>query len=80
MAERLAAFERHYPVDRPARLAYFRARLMQVPRDSEHAVEVMTQYCRTPDEQAGAVAALSFKNDVLWCMLDAIDQAYLDHS
>jgi pyrroloquinoline-quinone synthase len=78
MAERLAAFERHYPwIDRQG-LAYFRARLTQAPRDSEHAMEVVTRYCRTPDEQAAAVAALSFKCDVLWSMLDAIDRAYAD--
>jgi pyrroloquinoline-quinone synthase len=75
MAERLAAFERHYTWIDPAGLAYFRARLTQAPRDSEHALEVVTRYCRTPDEQAAAVAALSFKNDVLWSMLDAIDSA-----
>jgi pyrroloquinoline-quinone synthase len=78
MAERLAAFERHYPwIDRQG-LAYFRARLTQAPRDSEHALQVVTEYCRTPAEQAAAVAALSFKCDVLWSMLDAIDQAYAD--
>ena len=76
MAERLAAFERLYTWIDPAGLAYFRARLTQAPRDSEHALEVVTEHCRTPDEQARAVAALSFKNDVLWSMLDAIDKAY----
>ena len=76
MAERLAAFERFYTWIDPAGLAYFRARLTQAPRDSEHALEVVTEHCRTPDEQARAVAALSFKNDVLWSMLDAIDRAY----
>lgn len=76
MAERLAAFELHYPwIDRQG-LSYFRARLTQAARDSEHALEVVTEYCRTPDEQAAAVAALSFKCDVLWSMLDAIDRAY----
>jgi pyrroloquinoline-quinone synthase len=76
MAERLAAFEQHYPwIDRQA-LAYFRARLSQAPRDSEHALEVVTRYCLTPEQQAAAVAALSFKCDVLWSMLDAIEQAY----
>jgi pyrroloquinoline-quinone synthase len=76
MAERLAAFEQHYPwIDRQA-LAYFRARLNQAPRDSEHALEVVTRYCVTPEQQAAAVAALSFKCDVLWSMLDAIEQAY----
>jgi pyrroloquinoline-quinone synthase len=78
MAERLAAFERHYPWIDPQGLAYFRARLTQAPRDSEHALQVVTGHCRTPDEQAAAVAALSFKCDVLWGMLDAIDQAYAD--
>lgn len=78
MAERIAAFERYYPWIDPAGLAYFRARLSQAPRDSQHALEVVTQRCRTPDEQAAAVAALSFKCDVLWSMLDAVDQAYAD--
>jgi pyrroloquinoline-quinone synthase len=78
MAERLAAFERHYPWIDPRGLAYFRARLTQAPRDSEHALQVVLEHCRTPDEQAAAVAALSFKCDVLWSMLDAIDRTYAD--
>jgi pyrroloquinoline-quinone synthase len=78
MAERLAAFERYYPWIDPAGLAYFRARLSQAPRDSWHALQVVTQQCRTPDQQTAAVAALSFKCDVLWSMLDAIDRAYAD--
>lgn len=80
MAERLAAFERLYTWIDPEGLAYFRARLTQAPRDSEHALEVVTEHCRTPEEQARAVAALSFKNDVLWSMLDAIDRAYSDET
>ena len=76
MAERLAAFENSYTWIDPEGLAYFRARLTQAPRDSEHALEVVTEHCRTPDEQARAVEALYFKNDVLWSMLDAIDGAY----
>lgn len=78
MAERLAAFERHYPWIDPQGLAYFRARLTQAPRDSKHALQVVLEHCRTPDEQAAAVAALSFKCDVLWSMLDAIDRTYAD--
>ena len=78
MAERLVAFERHYPWIDPQGLAYFRARLTQAPRDSEHALQVVLEHCRTPDEQAAAVAALSFKCDVLWSMLDAIDRTYAD--
>ena len=76
MAERLTAFERFYTWIDPAGLAYFRTRLTQAPRDSEHALEVVIEYCRTPEEKARAVAALSFKSDVLWSMLDAIERAY----
>ncbi|ADB75125.1 pyrroloquinoline-quinone synthase PqqC [Geodermatophilus obscurus] len=78
MAERLAAFERHYTWIDPQGLAYFRARLTQAPRDSAHALEVVTEHCRTPGTQAAALAALSFKCDVLWSMLDAIDRACAD--
>jgi pyrroloquinoline-quinone synthase len=76
MAVRLAAFERCYPWIDAEGLTYFRNRLTQAPRDCEHALEVVTACCRTPEQQAAAVAALSFKCDVLWSMLDAIDQAY----
>jgi pyrroloquinoline-quinone synthase len=78
MAERLAAFERHYTWIDPGGLAYFRARLHQAPRDSEHALEVVTRHCRSAQDQARAVAALSFKCDVLWSVMDAIDRAYAD--
>ena len=76
MAERLAAFESHYTWIDPEALAYFRARITQAPRDSEHGLEVVRKHCVTAQTQAGALAALSFKCDVLWAMLDAIDQAY----
>lgn len=78
MAERLAAFEQRYTWIASDGLAYFRARLEQAPRDSEHALEVVTQYCRTPLDRDAAVAALSFKCDVLWSIMDAIDQAHGD--
>jgi pyrroloquinoline-quinone synthase len=78
MAERLTALERYYPwIDRDS-LGYFRSRLSQAPHDSEHALHVVTEHCRSADEQARAVAALSFKCDVLWSILDAIDQAFPD--
>jgi pyrroloquinoline-quinone synthase len=78
MAERLAAFERHYTWIDPQELTYFRVRLTQAPRDSAHALEVVTEHCRTPEQQAAALAALSFKCDVLWSVLDAIDRACAD--
>ncbi|MCR6489576.1 pyrroloquinoline-quinone synthase PqqC [Amycolatopsis sp. OK19-0408] len=76
MGRRLAAFETWYPWIDPAGLAYFRNRLEQAPRDCEHALEVVTEHCRTAEAQALAADALSFKCDVLWSQLDAIDRAY----
>ncbi len=76
MAERLAAFEKYYTWIEPDGLAYFRARLYQAPRDCEHALEVVTTHCLTAESQARAVDALSFKCDVLWSLMDAIDRAH----
>jgi pyrroloquinoline-quinone synthase len=78
MAQRLAAFELCYPWIDQRGLDYFRARLQQAPRDSEHALEVVLEHCRTAEQQQQAVAALAFKNDVLWSIMDAIDRAYAE--
>src|SRR5262249_12598601 len=76
MADRLAAFEQHYPwIDRPA-LASSGAALSRAPRASDPALEVVPRHSRPPEQQPAAVAALSFKCDVLWSMPDAIEQAY----
>jgi pyrroloquinoline-quinone synthase len=76
MTERLLAFERCYPWIDSAGLTYFRSRLSQAPRDSEHALQVVTEHCRSIEQQSRALAALSFKCDVLWSMLDAIEHAF----
>ncbi|HEX4575529.1 MAG TPA: pyrroloquinoline-quinone synthase PqqC [Gemmatimonadales bacterium] len=72
--ERLAAMLSHYPWVDPAGLEYFRKRLSQAPRDAEHALGLVTERLRTRDEQERAVAALEFKCDVLWCLLDAVER------
>ncbi|HEY7328570.1 MAG TPA: pyrroloquinoline-quinone synthase PqqC [Gemmataceae bacterium] len=79
MSERLAAFERDYTWVPSWGLDYFRARLSQARRDSEHALELTLTHCSTANLQHEAVASLQFKCDVLWTMLDALTQAY-DHA
>jgi pyrroloquinoline-quinone synthase len=74
VGRRLEAFERHYPWIDPEGLRYFRMRLEQAPRDAEHALEVVTERCTTREAQERAVAALEFKCDVLWALLDAIER------
>jgi len=71
---RLAALERHYPWIDPAGLEYFRARLVQAPRDAQYALDLTVERCRTPEQQDAAVAALRFKTEVLWAQLDAIER------
>ena len=71
---RLAALERHYEWIDPAGLEYFRARLVQAPRDAQYALDLTVERCRTPEQQDAAVAALRFKTEVLWAQLDAIER------
>src|SRR5262245_3511251 len=79
MKERIAAFERYYTWVDAAGLTYFRSRLNQAPRDAAYAIELVKQYCTTRAQQDRAVAALAFKCDVLWSVLDAIQHASMDH-
>ncbi|HEX5177427.1 MAG TPA: pyrroloquinoline-quinone synthase PqqC [Chthoniobacteraceae bacterium] len=72
MAERLAAFERHYTWIAPAGFEYFRQRLTQARTDSAQALELTLAHCDTTQLQEAALSALAFKCDVLWSILDAI--------
>ncbi len=78
MATRLAAFEKHYRWIDASGLDYFRRRVTQARRDSNEALEITIEYCRTRELQEAAFQALKFKCDVLWSMLDAIHLAYGD--
>jgi pyrroloquinoline-quinone synthase len=78
MALRLAAFERFYTWVDPDGLAYFRSRLTLARQDSEHSLELVTRYCTTREQQERAIAALRFKCDVLWSMLEGIHHVYAE--
>ncbi|KPV58698.1 pyrroloquinoline quinone biosynthesis protein PqqC [Paenibacillus sp. A3] len=78
VSRRIVVFEDLYPWIRPQGLDYFRSRLHQAPRDADHGLELVLRECRTRREQERAVAALSFKCDVLWSLLDALQLAYPD--
>ncbi len=76
MHERLAAFPKHYPWVDSAGLAYFRGRLIQAPRDSAQGLAIVTTRCTTVESQYRAFAALAFKIEMLWVMIDTIHHAY----
>jgi pyrroloquinoline-quinone synthase len=73
---RIEALERHYDWIDPAGLEYFRTRLVKAPRDAQHALDIVVDRCRTPEQQEAAVAALRFKTEMLWAQLDAIERGY----
>jgi coenzyme PQQ biosynthesis protein C len=75
MRTRIAAFERYYPWIEAEGLAYFRTRIGQGGRDSEEALALVLGWARTREQQERAVAALTFKCEVLWALLDAVDRA-----
>lgn len=69
---RIEVIERHYPwIDKDG-LTYFRNRLSQAPRDSEHGLSLVLAAAGTHEKQLQALKAVEFKCDVLWSMLDAI--------
>jgi pyrroloquinoline-quinone synthase len=73
MAARVAAWRRHYDWIKPDGFAYFQSRIPIVRRDSEHTLDLVLTHCVTRAQQDAAIAALSFKCDVLRAMLDAIE-------
>jgi pyrroloquinoline-quinone synthase len=75
MSERLKAFQTHYTWVETWGFDYFKSRVTQARVDSEEGLELTLTYCKTRDLQKQAVAALSFKCDVLWSMLDCIQAA-----
>ena len=74
VSERLSAILTHYTWIEPEGLQYFRNRLTQAPRDAEYALGLVLERCVTREWQDRAVAALNFKCDVLWSLLDAVEQ------
>jgi pyrroloquinoline-quinone synthase len=73
VTERLSAILTHYKWIEPDGLQYFRNRLTQAPRDAEYALALVVDRCVTREWQDRAVAALNFKCDVLWSLLDAVE-------
>ncbi|GAA3974807.1 pyrroloquinoline-quinone synthase PqqC [Actinomadura viridis] len=74
MVTRIAAWERHYPWIEPAGLRYFQVRVGQGRRDSDEALALVHAWARTRADQERVLAAFTFKCDVLWSLLDAVDR------
>lgn len=58
-------------------LSYFRNRLKEAPKDVAFGLAWVLDRADTAEKQDAAAAALTFKTDVLWTQLDALDAAYV---
>lgn len=75
--KRLDHWPEHYPWIEPEGYRYFRTRLSEARRDVNHGLQITLDYFRTRKQQEHALEILQFKLNVLWCMLDAMQLAYV---
>src|SRR5262245_27200429 len=75
--ERIAGMLENYDFVGERAMQYFRRRLDQANRDADFALDYVKRHAVTPQAQAAAVAAVSFKCDMLWAQLDALHHAYV---
>ncbi|MCC3767342.1 pyrroloquinoline-quinone synthase PqqC [Streptomyces sp. UNOC14_S4] len=75
MRERLDALRTHYPWIAASGHGYFAERPAAATEDARHALDLVLTHCTTQERQEAALAALAFKCDVLWAMLDALEHA-----
>lgn len=71
MQRRIAAILEKYPWIDPAGMAYFEKRIPLAKRDADVALSWVLEEATTTEIEQRCVDALSFKCDVLWCILDA---------
>ena len=77
IGERVHGMLKHYEFLNPSVLAYFDKRLTQAPRDADFALDYVKREATTVQQQQAVLQALSFKCDVLWAQLDALNHAYV---
>ena len=75
--ERIAGLLANYDFASESALSYFKTRLEQAPRDVAFGLSYVLEHAETLEKQDAAAAALTFKTDVLWAQLDAIEHAYV---
>jgi pyrroloquinoline-quinone synthase len=75
MRDRVAVFREHYRWIAPEGSAYFESRIDEVTDDCAYTLGLVVDRCTTHELQRAALAALAFKCDVLWSILDAIEHS-----
>lgn len=74
MRVRIEAFRRHYPWVASEGLRYFETRTEQAPRDARFGLAFVLEHARTAEAQGRALRALERKCEILWGLLDAVEE------
>jgi len=77
IGERMAGMLANYDFVTRETLSYFDKRPPQAKRDADFALDYVKRHADTRDKQQAVLAALEFKCNVLWAMLDALYSAYV---
>jgi coenzyme PQQ biosynthesis protein C len=77
ITERMSGMLANYNYVTPDILSYFDKRPPQAERDATFALDWVKQNARTPEQQQAVMDTLTFKCDVLWCMMDALHYSYV---
>ncbi len=75
--ERLSGMLASYDFIDSATLTYFKQRLTHAPRDASFALEYVLANAATRAAQDECVAAVRFKCEMLWSLLDEVHDAYV---
>ncbi len=76
--QRIAGLLEHYDFADPETIAYFGHRLTEAPKDVRFTLDWVLTHAVTRADQEAAIAALTFKTDVLWAQLDALWSGYVE--
>ena len=77
IGERMAGMLANYDFVTRETLGYFDKRPPQAKRDADFALDYVKRHADTREKQQAVLAALEFKCNVLWAMLDALYFAYV---
>jgi pyrroloquinoline-quinone synthase len=73
MTRRLSDMREQYPWIAEEGFTYFTTRLKVIAGEGKSTLDLVVRHCETREQQEAAIAALSFKCDVLRAILDAVD-------
>lgn len=76
-AQRIEGLLANYDFADEKSLAYFRNRLTEAPKDVAFGLSYVLDHADTLEKQDAAARALTFKTEVLWSQLDALESAYV---